>query len=203
MNYEEALADGVTLEEFFTRWVPKAYDDPRVEFSEVSDLPLILCFKFQDTDEVYSLEFSEDGIEVEDDEMVDFPMVTLIGWAKFWPTVRRHLLPLAQRLDARAEEVASKYRITRAFYDDFEKFDCVIDITVEGEAGEEPVSFSAVLNDYDAEPDARRFGFTTNLETLEALIAGDIEPVDAAKGLSIRGDYRAAASLGGMIMSHL
>lgn len=202
MDIRDALADDVSLKKFFTHWVPRLFEARKEDFEKMSDIPIILCFKFQDTGEVYSVEFSEDGAVVEEDEMIDFPMATVLGWAKFWPLVKREGRPLAEALESRRDEVRDSFRVTRAFHADWEKFDLVIDVEITGEGGKDPVRFSIVSNDYEAPSGARRFGFTVDLPTLDAVAAGKRDPVEAAKALKIKGDYAAAATLGGMILSH-
>lgn len=202
MDVQNALADDVTIHEFFTEWVPTLFEERREDFAASSDVDLILCFKFQDSGEVYSLELARDGVAVEDDEMIDFPFVTVLGWAKFWDVVKEKSRPLAEALEERRDEVRDSFRLSQAFYDDWEKFDVVIDVEITNEGAAEPVTFSIVLNDYDIPDGARRFGFSIPLSTLDDVATGRQDPVDAARALKITGDYRAAATLGGMIMSH-
>ncbi len=202
MDLLDALADDVSLEEFFLSWAPKLFAARREDFAKASEIDLVLCFKFQDTDEVYSLEMSAGGLVVEDDEMIDFPAITLLGWAKFWPRVKRSLRPIARALDERRSEVRDSFRLTEAFFADWEKFDVVIDIDVRDEGAAEPVTFSVILNDYDVPSGGRRFGFSIPLDALEAMANGTRTPENVAKSLKISGDVRVAATLGGMILSH-
>lgn len=134
--------------------------------------------------------------------MIDFPAATLFGWAKFWNTVKTHSRPLIEALEARREEVGEAFRITEAFFADWEKFDLVIDVEITSDTGDEPVTFSLVLNDYDAPDRANRFGFSLPLETLEDVATGRREATEVARELKISGDYKAAATFGGMIMTH-
>lgn len=69
MLLREALAADVTVHDFFTHWVPLIFEERREDFARVSELDLIVCFKFEDTGSVYSLELTKSGITVEEDEM--------------------------------------------------------------------------------------------------------------------------------------
>lgn len=203
MDILDALADDVSLEEFFMTWASRLFAERRDDFATSSDIDLVLCFKFQDTDEVYSLEMSAGGLIAEDDEMIDFPAITLIGWAKFWPRVKAAMRPIAQAIEQRRAEVRDSLRLTESFYADWEKFDVVIDVEVRDDKHRsEPVTFSIVFNDYDPPSGARRFGFAISLDVLEAMAKGVQSPEDVARGLKITGDVRIAATLGGMILSH-
>ncbi len=202
MDIVEALGDDVTLREFFMECVPELFEARREEFSRLFEFDVILCFKFQDSGEIYSIALRPDGAEVEDDEMIDFPLITLQGWAKFWDVVKREARPLARDLEERRHEVDDAPTLTQAFFDDWEKFDVVIDVEITGDDDAEPVQFSLILNDYEAPDRARKFGFTVELQTLAEVASGKRDPVEAAKGLKIRGDVGIAATLGGMILSH-
>lgn len=203
MDILDALGDDVTLEQFFMDWASRLFEERREDFTEASDIDLVLCCKFQDTDEVYTVEMSHNGLVAEDDEMIDFPALTLMGWSKFWSRAKEGLRPIAAALENRREEVRDSFRLTEAFYADWEKFDVVIDVEVtDGTGGEEPVSFSLVLNNYDIPSDARRFGFSIDVGVLEAMANGSETPEKVARGLRISGDVRIAATLGGMILSH-
>lgn len=199
MLIREALAPDVSVRDFFTHWVPRLFEERRADFGRVSSVDIIVCFKFQDTGEVYSLELTKEGVTVEEDEMVDFPVATVLGWAKYWDLVKEHGLPLAEQLEARRDEVRDSVRLTEALHEDWEKFDLVLDVAIRGE---DAVEFSIVLNDYDPPDGARRFGFSLDLHTLEDVAAGRRDPIDVAKTLKITGDYAAAATFGGMILSH-
>lgn len=202
MDIVEALGDDVTLREFFMERVPELFEARREDFARVFDFDLILSFRFEDTGEIYSLALRPEGAEAEDDEMIDFPFVTLQGWAKFWDVVKREARPLARDLEARRDEVNEAVTLTQAFFDDWEKFDLVIDVEITGDDDAEPVTFSLITNDYVAPDRARRFGFTIDLRTLAEVASGDRDPVEVAKGLKIRGDVAIAATLGGMILNH-
>lgn len=201
MDVLDALADDVSLKEFFLTWAPRLFAARQDDFAAASDIDVVLCFKFQDTGEVYSIEMSSAGLVVEDDEMIDFPTLTLLGWSKFWPRAKQALRPIAEALETRRSEVRDSFRLTDAFYADWEKFDVVIDIEVVDESGD-LVTFSLVLNDYDAPSGARRFGFRIPLADLDAMANGSLSPESVAKTLKVTGDVRVAATLGGMILSH-
>ena len=202
MDLLEALDDDVSLEAFFTEWAPRLFAARQDDFARSSDIDFIICFKFQDTDEVYSVHLRPDGCEVEDDEMIDFPMVSVVGQSQFWPRVRKALRPIARSLEARREAVRDSFRLTDAFRADWEKFDVVIDVEVTDSGSPEPVTFSVVLNDYEEPDRARRFGFRLDLSDLESMADGSRTPDSVARSLKISGDYKIAATLGGMIMSH-
>lgn len=202
MDILDALADDVSIREFFVDWAPRLFAARRDDFAAASAVDLVLCFKFEDTDEVYTLEMSRGGLVVEDDEMIDFPALTVVGLAKNWPRVRERLRPLAEQLERRREQVRDSFRVTQAFVDDWEKFDLVIDIEVTDGSPGGGIKFSVVLNDYNAPKGARRFGFTVPLQALDAMAGGRQSPEQVARGLKITGDVRVAATFGGMILSH-
>src|SRR5690606_12303319 len=127
MDLLEALADDVSLHEFFMDWAPKLFEARKEDFAASSDIDLILCFKFEDTGEIYTVELSENGLVVEDDEMIDFPALTLLGSSKYWARTKEALRPIASALDARSSELRETYRLSEAFHEDWEKFDVVID----------------------------------------------------------------------------
>lgn len=202
MDILDALADDVSLHQFFMDWAPRLFAARRDDFAAASEVDLVLCFKFEDTDEVYTVELSRNGLAVEDDEMIDFPALTIVGQARNWPRVREQLRPLAEQLERRREQVRDSVRLTQALLDDWEKFDVVIDIEVTDGGSAGGVKFSVVLNDYNPPKGARRFGFAIPLHALEAMAAGRQTPEEVGRGLKLTGDVRVAATLGGMILSH-
>ena len=201
MDISDALADDVTLHDFFMEWAPRLFAARKDDFAASVDIDLVLCFKFEDTGEVYSVEMSKTGLVAEDDEMIDFPALTMKGYAKYWPKVRDALRPLAEALDERREEVRDSFRISEEFFADWEKFDLVIDVVVADDEGE-TVEFSLVLNDYEPPAGARKFGFTVAFSALDAIASGSESPEAVGRGLMINGDVRVAATFGGMILSH-
>lgn len=199
-DFQQALADDVTLHDFFMTWVPKLFEARRDDFAAASDIDLIVCFKFDDADEIYTFELSAGGAVVEDDEMIDFPAMTVVGSKRHWPRVREAMRPLVEQLDARRAELRQQYRLTEALLADWEKFDLIIDFGVRSER--EELKFAITLNDYAEPAGARRFGFSVDLAALQELAAGASTPEEVARSLAIRGDVRAAATFGGMLLKH-
>lgn len=188
----------MTVEEFFEEIIPKLHGERR-DFADFSDVDVIVSVYLADTDKRFTGEFRRDGTcTIEDDEMIDFPVITLIGYEKYWDVVKKHAIDLARTLDERKDELRSQYRLTRQFLDDFERYDGKIDITITGPDGE--VEMSLVLNDYEPVDGAREFGFEIPLELIEAVATGEEDPGKAAKKLKIRGDYGFATVLGGFLL---
>ena len=202
MELEQAFAPSVTIAEFFEEVVPALHRERLDDFRQFTDVALIVCLKLLDTGDVFSVELGLDGCTVEDDEMVDFPIVTIKGWDKYWQEVKRHSLELLQELDRRQEELADSFRVTPAFLDDFGKLDAVIDVTITETEDHPEITFSLVLNDYEPYEDASRFSVEIPLSRLRAVARGEADVVEAARALDIGGDYRFAAYLGGLFLTH-
>jgi hypothetical protein len=198
LDFKEAFAESVTIEDFFHDIVPRMHAE-RGDFADFSQVDVIVSVFLADTDKRFTLEFRRDGTcEVEDDEMIDFPVITLIGYEKYWPLVKKHAVGLLESLDARKEELQSQYRLTQSFLDAFERYDGSVDVTISGPDGE--VEMSLVLNDYERVDGAKQFGFELPLSLVEAVVTGAEEPGKAAKSLKIKGDYGFATVLGGFLL---
>ncbi len=198
MDFAEAFAPDVSIEKFFEEIVPRLHAD-RGDFAEFSEVDVIVSVYLEDTDKRYTLAFRRDGTcDVEADEMIDFPVITLVGYEKFWPIVKKHAVGLLESLDERRDELQSQYRLTQNFLDEFERYDGSIDITISGPDGD--VDMTLVLNDYEKVDGAKNFGFVLPFELVEAVTKGDEEPGRAAKKLKIKGDYGFATVLGGFLL---
>lgn len=198
MDFSEAFAPSVSIDDFFHDIVPRLHRE-RADFGEFSEVDVIVSVYLADTDKRFTCAFRRDGsCEIEDDEMIDFPVITVIGYEKYWEIVKKRAIGLLEALDERKNELKSQYRLTQGFLDDFERYDGSIDITITGPDGE--VEMTLVLNDYERVDGAKSFGFELPLELIEAVATGDEDPGKVAKRLKIKGDYGFATVLGGFLL---
>jgi hypothetical protein len=199
MEFEEALGPDVDVETFFEENVAEVHRSRLEIFSRGVDTPIIVCVALDDLDERYTYEFRPDGIEVEHGEMIDFPVVTIIGEAKYWETVRDHLREIAEAVHARASDKHPPRKLTRDFLDKFERFDGVIELQLVDDDLDERVQLKVVLNDYDSPAGARhltiRAPFSLGLE----LARGDVHPSNLEQHISASGDMGLAFDLTGFL----
>ncbi|MGM0555631.1 MAG: hypothetical protein ACQEVA_04545 [Myxococcota bacterium] len=199
MEFEEALAPDVDVETFFLEKVAEVHRSRLEVFSRGVDTPIIVCVALEDIDERYTFEFRPDGIDVEHGEMIDFPVVTIIGKSIYWDTVRDHLREIAEIVQDRASDKHPPRKLTRDFLDKFERFDGIIELQLADEDLDERVLLKIVLNDYDAPSGARhvtiRAPFSLGLE----LARGDVHPSNLEQHVSASGDMGLAFDLTGFL----
>lgn len=201
MDFSEAFADDVTLEQFFEEILPRLHNDRIETFRELSEIPVIVSVYLRDTKQRWTVELRRDGLTVEADEMVDFPMVTIEGDSRYWDEVKRHARTILRAVDARRDEVREQLQLTPELFADFERFDTVIDVEITETEDNPSIALRLVLNNYEPVDGARSFCVALPLPTLLELARGEKDPKQVAKGLSIRGDAKAAVSLGGLFAS--
>lgn len=202
MQFKDAFGPDVTTTQFFENVLPDLYDEFKSEVEAASDVDLIVSVYLEDIDDRWTVrhDASAKCLEIEHDEMVDFPHMTIVGQARFWDRVKEGILPLAESLVERRDELRGEYQVTPAFRDDFERVDGVLDIAITGD--EEAVTMSIIFNNYEADDSFPRFGVTIPFELMQEVATGDVPPESAIRGLSISGDKRFALEFGGMLATH-
>ena len=77
---KQALGTGVSPETFFMKWAAQVHRARSADFERASEIPLCFCLSFTDVGERYTVLLDKGGaLEVEDDELDDFPMATVEG----------------------------------------------------------------------------------------------------------------------------
>src|SRR5690554_4736331 len=142
MKIEDALEPGISTDTFFMECVPELFKARQQIFQQSSDTDVIVSVYFKDTDARYTCEFRADGCAVERDDMVDFPVATIVGEEADWEDFKRHmlaiLLPLEQRANDYRERAASTMsRLTPEFLAKLERFDGVFERSEERRVGKE------------------------------------------------------------------
>lgn len=206
MKAEEAFAAGISPEEFFRQVIPQLHASRLERFGQFSSARILFSVLFTDTQKRYSCELGRSKARVRAGEMVDFPVVSLEGQEKHWEVVKSHLRVLLDEAERRADEYVGQVHLTQAILDEFERFDGVIEIRLTGmKPGADGVSaldFRVVLNDYEADNNARRLSLELPYGALEEVIGGGRSAAEVARGLTLRGDKMLAVELGGFFLKH-
>lgn len=192
---EAALAPGVSVRDFFLKHVEKIHAARLEDFRRVSAIPVILSVYLTDTDERFTVELRDDGCEVEDEELVDYPVVTLIGEAAHWERTKVEVLKMAAALEARRGELEARVKApvwTESARAEFERFDGLIRVKIV-ETGGEDVVIELVLNDYERGR-GQTLEVTLPLPLLQGVTGGHIAP-DAAGGQVRLGGHRALGAV--------
>ena len=202
MDFEEAFGPDVTTTQFFEEVLPQLHSDFRRDLEAASDVDVIVSVYLRDIDDRWTVrhDAATRELEIEHDEMIDFPHLTIVGEARFWDRVKEGILPLAEAIDVRRDELRGQYRVTPAFRDDFEQIDGVIDIEITG--GDEVVTLSLVFNNYDADDFFPRISVSIPFDLMQEVARGDVPPETAIRGLSFSGDKRFALEFGGLLATH-
>ncbi len=200
MDFSEIFGADVDVRRFFFEMLPQIYEERGSDFSAFSQEPIIFSVYLKDSQERFSAELHADGVSVEDDEMIDFPLVSICGYKKYWDTVKRHSVTIAEEFDEKRENFKGQFVVTREFLDDFERIDASIDVVIFNE--DEAVEMTLVLNNYDDDEHHRRFAVELPLELVEAVASTETDIVDAAKSLKIQGDMKLAMELGGLFLKY-
>lgn len=198
MDIADALAPGVSPEEFFTEKLPALHAGQLDLFNQAFDTALIVCVRLTDTDEVYTVEFHSEGSRVEADEMIDFPVVTIEGLASHWEKAKAVFRELATTAKGRAQRDKPPRKIDREMLDDFERFDGVIDLDVH--SGGEHIPTRIILNDYVAPAGARRLEVSVDEEVARGFLKGELSPSEAEAKLKVRGDLGLGVDLVGFTL---
>lgn len=201
-----AFAEDVSLRDFFMDHMPRIHEANLEDFKRWTDETLIISFEMRDTDERYTLACNPSDCEVEDDEMIDFPIITLVGEARHWDALKPSLLELALALNANAEKLEAQYnaRIERKMLDEFErKFEGTITAVVVGVEGiDEPVTFELVLNDYVKNDGAPGFEFRINASNIRDLANGKVKPKELKDTIKVVGQMKLALDMLGFFSTH-
>jgi hypothetical protein len=199
MKLEEALGQDVDAETFFLENVPEVHRSRLEIFSRGVDTAIIVCIALEDIDKRITFEFRTDGLDVEEGEMIDFPVLTIIGSSEYWDTVRAHLHDIAEIVQERASNGQPPRKLTRAFLDKFERFDGVIELQLSSDRIEERVPLKIVLNDYDPPPGARHLVIKAPFSLGLDLARGDVHPSNLEQHISATGDMSLAFDLTGFL----
>ncbi|AWV88926.1 hypothetical protein [Bradymonas sediminis] len=207
MKIEDALKPEVSPYVFFTEYVPELFEARRELFCESSEVDVIVSVYFSDTDARYTCEFRADGCTVECDEMIDFPVATIIGNESDWEDFKRHMLEILVPLERRANDyrdraAASMSRLTAEFLEQLERFDGVFECTLTAEGLDAPIEVELVLNDYDAPDGAARLRLGASFETGMALATGEIFPTDLPDRVRVGGELSLGLEIGGLLLKH-
>jgi hypothetical protein len=202
MELRDALAPEVTLETFVLEHVPTLFEARRELFAAAYDTSIIISVHLSDTDERYTAHFRRDGCTVERGEMIDFPVVTLVGSSQYWDSVKRHVLKIAEPLERRAKNAKMRSKVTRKFLDELERFDGEFVFDIEADDLDTPVPFRLILNDYEAPGGAPALKIRASFEVGEQLARGEINPKDLEGLVRIRGDMSLGLEVGGLLLKH-
>lgn len=199
MKLETAVKEGTQLVDFFTKNIEAVHLASSEDFEALSEIPILICLKFDDG-QIYSVLISRDEVVVEDDEMVDFPNLTIKSKIDEWPLFLEYVRQYLDAYESKKSEIAETFRITEAFRTDVEKLDLVVELEVL-EGGKTVMSSEIVLNDYE-DSGFKRVTIKVDKDTLDDVAHGRTTPVQAVKGLSISGAVFKAAELGQLFLKH-
>jgi hypothetical protein len=202
MELEDALAPEVGLDTFFLEHVPALFEARRELFAAAFDTEVIVSVHLSDSGARYTGEFRADGCAVEAGEMIDFPVVTLVGSSEYWESVKRHVLEIAKPLERRAEKTRPPSKVTRKFLDELERFDGEFVFDIEADDLDEAIPFRLILNDYDAPEGAPALEIRASFEIGEQLARGEIRPGDLEGLVRVRGDMSLGLEVGGLLLKH-
>lgn len=195
---KEAFGPDVTVRDFYMTQFPKIHAANLERFGQWTDQTLIVSAYLRDTDERYTLAFSPDGVEVEDEEMVDFPLITLAGNSANWSELKTFLGRLSVLMDQHADKLESQYKaqITPELMQKFERYEGTITIGVDGVEGVDgTLEFDVVLNDYEKVDGAPDFKVVVGAPQLEALLKGEVDPTSLKDAVKISGQMTLGLSL--------
>lgn len=203
MEWSEVLNPELTPEEIICEKVPALHSDRIEQFRRFSTTALIVSVHFEDADVRYTFEISPQGSRVEKGEMIDFPQVTLKGKASKWSRAIGLAARLVEPADRQIKQYEGRVEVSESLKAGFERFDGVLSVTVVDLPDGAPLSFQAILNDYEAPPRSRKVELEVSWSTLEKLAHGEIAPVEAAKEVRLKGAIGLAMELGGYFAHEL
>lgn len=198
---EEALKPGVSREDVFMKYVPRAHALQQELFERASNVPVVVSFWLEDVDERYTFEFGPNGSEAERGEMVDFPQVTIAAKASDWEVIREKVRELSLLLQEQRDALEGRYGgqapLTGAVLESFERFQGEIRVTVDG------VQLRVILNDYVSSSGDPWFGMEVSTEALRGVIVGKVEPRELLRQVQIKGQMSFALELAGFLSKHV
>lgn len=199
-----AFEEGVTPHEFFTEHFKKIHNARLEEFSKLSECPIIASFLFEDTGTRFTFELSGTGYTVEEGDMIDFPIITIVGNEADWKATREDLLEAALALYASEERLQSKYGrkpMTQDFKDAFEPMLGTVNVEVTG--GKAPLEFKIYLNDYDDAGTGNEFNLKLDKELVLQVARGEVDPRDAQGKFKVYGKMSFALELAGFLQKQI
>jgi hypothetical protein len=200
MEIADAFGDEVTPGEFFLEYLPTLHEERLDLFDRYSDTTVRFCVRLTDRDEAFTVELRSDGADARRGEMIDFPMVTIEGSTEYWDTVKEYAEAAFKRLTAQLRENPPPHRIDRAFLDDLERYDGVVDIDLSADG--DAMRTRIILNDYDVPPGARSVTLNGSLDQVERVVSGEVHPTEATRSMQLSGDMSLAFDLGGLLLEH-
>ncbi len=174
-----ALAPGKSLRKTILEDVPKLHAQRLSDFSQVVKAPVVVSLWMPDTKERYTARLSETGCEVEDDELVDFPVATLVGQGKLWEAFKPALLTLSLAAEGNRAALQGQLKapITAEALARFERIEGVIVVTLDDVPGVgQPVVLEVVLNDYTAPAGAPRLEVRLSYALVLEVASGALDP---------------------------
>lgn len=200
-DFQKHLPAGVTLKTVFSKVIPEIHRERRHEFTDyVAGLDLIFAVRLTDTDRIWTVRFNEKEIEIEDEEGIDFPILTLESTEAQWEKVRPDLIRILTLADQRRHLLKGKPRFDKKLRAQLERFDGVIDVEIPSDIG--TFKMRLILNNYEAQKGFRKFKVTVPQSVIFDVARGDLDIEAAARGLAIQGDMSLAMDLGGTFLKH-
>lgn len=200
---KEAFAPGVSIRDFFMKYVPKIQELERAHFSKISQVPLIISFYFEDLDERYTIELDAKRCIVEDDELSDFPLFTLVGQGASWEQVKPSLYELGVALVQSRDQLMKQLKqpITSRFVEELErKFEGCIKLKIDGVQDlSAPLELALVLNDYVLSSGAPSFEVAIHDSVIRDLAQAKVRVKDVQDSVQITGQLKLAMNLAGFL----
>jgi len=201
----EALAPGVSLREFFFTYAERLHTARIEEYRQATDERVLVHLSFEDSGELYTVALSPDGVEVEDDEMMDFPVISVHAEADKWEAFKPDILELSLALESGRDHFkrqAGGKRVTRDILDRFEKMAGTMEITVTGGQSGEDLTIVVALNDYVVQDDAPRMTMKMDKELVLRMARGELDPKDARDLIEVGGKVRLGVDIAGFFSQH-
>ncbi len=204
MEWSDVLDPDLEPQELICKRIPEFHRHRLEQFRSFVTTPLIFSIHFEDRDQRFTVELGPDEARAEPHEMIDFPQATIRGKADQW----QRSLNLARKLAEPADEQITRHQgkvvITRDVKLGFERFDGVLEVEISELPDQgDPICFEVILNDYDDPARARRASLTVRWPLLEEVANGTLDPVEAARQVTVRGAMGLAFDIGGFLMKAL
>lgn len=203
MQWSDVLNPDLSAEEILLNQVPAFHEARREQFRRFTTTDLVISVYFEDTGEKYTLTLGQDDVEAIRGEAVDFPQLTLTGFLSRWDRAIRLMSSIIEPMDAQIERYEGRVEIHEQLKANFERFDGVFEVTVIDLPDGPPLSFKAILNDYEAPPRAREVQIEIPWDAIVKLACGDINPIEAAREIKVSGAVGLALEVGGFLEKEL
>ena len=202
-DYKKLLPAGITVDKVFTDVIPVIHEEQRAEFGDyIAGVDIVIAVRLTDARKMWTVRFNAEEIEIEDDELVDFPIMTVEGTQKQWPALLPYLADILSTLESRRSELKPSKRFDSKLRSALERIDGVIDICITGDDPTDNLRFRAILNNYEEHGSFRRFSITIPRSVVFDVAEGRTPIESAARGLSVQGDVGLAVDLGGTLLEH-